>query len=458
MRRSESIGQITEIDIKRKLEGIKEIIIKVVFNEKSEELHFKIGDLNSANEMANKTFEFKPTSRKDHFEFIMKGINERNQIFDIGSKVFPLNEISSHEEYLVQIVVPEIENEEQIAAYIKAKIVLYWSDYKYYEKQKKKSESKLKKITIAKNKADDYLRKVREIYGDLTRKKPDLIVDFNNEKLMQRKGAKLSVNFNNTKEAEATGNYVVEFNNQKEVQIKQEIKKEIKQEIKEEPVVEVTQEINTKQEEVNLVAPPEEEEYVDTNEQINYEEYQANTYEPVQENITGIETTEIVKETEIRNSIHDAVIRQSMNKPMIQENTLPVIRQEKVNKVIYDTNVTTLPVIFGGKKVTYLSLEESQKYDFNSLLQGAEEIQGEAYNTNIQGETFNTVIQGQEYNTTNVQELLGQDYTQINQGQDFITQIGQTQDYTQVSQVQQDFSNVNPEQGVGFEEYKRSSY
>ena len=140
---------------------------------------------------------------------------------------------------------------------------------------------------------------------------------------------------------------------------------------------------------------------------------------------------------------------------MIQENTLPVIRQEKVNKVIYDTNVTTLPVIFGGKKVTYLSLEESQKYDFNSLLQGAEEIQGETYNTNIQGETFNTVIQGQEYNTTNVQELLGQDYTQINQGQDFIS--GQTQDYTQVSQVQ-DFSNINPEQGVGFEEYKRSSY
>ena len=195
-------GEITEIDVKRKLEGIKEIIIKVVFNEKSEELHFKIGDLNSASEMANKTFEFKPTSRKDHFEFIMKGINERNQIFDIGSKIFPLTDVSSQEEYLVQIVVPEIENEEQIAAYIKEKIILYWSDYKYYEKQKKKAESKLKKLTIAKNKAEDYLRKIREIYGDLTRKKPDLIVDFNNEKLMQRKGVKLNVDFNNTKEAE----------------------------------------------------------------------------------------------------------------------------------------------------------------------------------------------------------------------------------------------------------------
>lgn len=70
----------------------------------------------------------------------------------------------------------------------------------------------------------------------------------------------------------------------------------------------------------------------------NYENY---------ENIPG----EIVGETEIRNSIHDAVIRQSLNKPLIQENTLPVIRQEKVNEVIYDTNVTTLPVIFGGKKL-----------------------------------------------------------------------------------------------------------
>ena len=74
-------GEITEIDIKRKLEGIKEIIIKVVFNEKSEELHFKIGDLNSANEMSNKTFEFKPTSRKDHFEFIMKGMISEAKCF-----------------------------------------------------------------------------------------------------------------------------------------------------------------------------------------------------------------------------------------------------------------------------------------------------------------------------------------------------------------------------------------
>ena len=211
-------GEITDIDIKRKLEGIKEIIIKVIYNDKFEELHFKIGDINSS-EMLNKSFAFKPSSRKDHFEFIMKGVNDRNQVFDIGSKVFPLNDINSYEEYVVQIIVPEIDNEEQVAAYINAKIVLYWSDYKYYERLKRKAESRLKKLIAATNKAAQYLKYIREIYGDLSRKKSELIVDFNNEKIMQRKGAKLKVNFNNQKRAEVgSTNYLVEFNNLREIQ------------------------------------------------------------------------------------------------------------------------------------------------------------------------------------------------------------------------------------------------
>ena len=402
-------GEITEIDIQKKLEGIKEIIIKIIYNEKNEELHFKMGDI-SSNELEHKTFEFKPTSRKDHFEFIMKGINDRNQEFDIGKKIFDLSNINSHEEYLVQIVVPEIDNEEIIAAFIKAKIVVFWSDYKKYEKQKKKAENKLKKLTIAKNKAEEYLKKIREIYGDLVKKQPDLIVDFNNEKLMQRKGAKLNVNFNNTKEVEAPGsNYVVEFNNQKEVLIKQEVKTETKivesNEKKIEPPV---------QENVENVENVEQNNVQENAEIINTEgEDQNNNYENNYENIEnyeyeqGVETNyenyenipgEIVGETEIRNSIQDAVIRQSLNKPLIQENTLPVIRQEKVNEVIYDTNVTTLPVIFGGKKVTYLNPEESKNFDFNSLIQqsGVQEI----YQTENYTQNYQDITQGQQQDFT----------------------------------------------------------
>ena len=493
-------GEITEIDIKRKLEGIKEIIIKVVFNEKSEELHFKIGDINSS-EMEHKTFEFKPTSRKDHFEFIMKGINERNQIFDIGSKVFPLTDINSNEQYLVQIVVPEIENEEVIAAFIKAKLNFYWNDVKYYEKQRRKAESKLKKLTIAKNKAIEYLKKLREIYGDLTKKKPDLIVDFNNEKLMQRKGAKLNVNFNNIKEAEAPGgNYVVEFNNQKEVLVKQTTEvKETHVEEKKEEVVEPPAEVEVHEKE-EITTPPEDLNNLlanaQTTEPVNIEstgnEFQTNGYEQIDQNYTGLQSTEVVNETEIRNSIQEAVIRQSLNKPLYQENTLPVIRQEKVNKVIYETNATYLPVIYGGKKVTYLSENESKNFDF-STLQNATEIQGDEY-TNINQEfqtgevKYNEPIQiegvnysegfqtgGVNYNET--YETTGQDYTNFGQNNfittettgDYNNLFGNTETTTTntttttqtfMGNTQNvDYGQINPiEQGIGFGEYQKTNY
>ena len=210
-------GEITDINIKKKLEGLKEIIIIVIFNKQKEELRFKIGG--EAN--YKKSFEFRPTSRKDHFEFVMKGLNEKNAEFDIGSKIFPLGDIESQEEYFVQIVVPEIDNPDQVAAFINASIILYMSDYKYYEAMLRKQEKRMKKYKSAMNKAAEYLRYVREIYGDLTQIKPDLIVDFNNEKLMQRKGAKLNVNFNNVIEAEVPGgNFYVEFNNQREIKKK----------------------------------------------------------------------------------------------------------------------------------------------------------------------------------------------------------------------------------------------
>ena len=205
-------GKITDIDIRKKLKGIKEILLLVIFNDKKEELHFKIGD-ESAN--LKKSFEFRPTSRKDHFEFIMKGINSRGIEFDIGSKIFPLTEINSQEEYFVQILVPEIDNPNQIAAFINATIVLYMSDYKYYENLRKKQEQILKQYQKAANKANEYLKCVREIYGELTLMKPELIVDLNNEKLMKRNGAKLNVYIENEfEEKSPKRNYFVEYNNE----------------------------------------------------------------------------------------------------------------------------------------------------------------------------------------------------------------------------------------------------
>ena len=487
-------GEITDIDIRRKLEGIKEIIIKIIYNEEFEELHFKMGDPNN-NDMLNKTFGFKPTSRKDHFEFIMKGVNDRNQVFDIGSKVFPLTDINSYEEYIVQITVPEIDNEEQIAAYINAKIVLYWSDYKYYERLRRKAESRLKKLIAATNKATQYLRYIREIYGDLTRKKQDLIVDFNNEKLMQRKGEKLNVHFNNQKETETTGgeNYLVEFNNLREVQKSVEpvrvefhnskevlIEKSIKEEEIQKKIESIQKQLKTleesasaanqqtlpyitkveeeqtviKQDTVPYITQVEEEknvEYTDSlpvqqtdytylqqtqtqvqsNDNLIGQDYNANQYmsnggefttttttttettnnnmilnenngmtmgigygtnvegygaggyeytEQNQDQTAQLRSSEIVKQTEFRNSINRAIVNESTKDTLYTTNTLPVkVMEAKINKVIYDTNVKTLPVIFGGKNVTYVNKPQTDLGINNMMYQTTPMTQNYTY-------------------------------------------------------------------------------
>ena len=148
--------------------GIKELIIKVVFNDKVEEFHFKLGD--KEGEMEKKNFEFKPTSRNDHFEFIMQGVNNKGQTFDIGKKVFPLTNVMFSEEYLVKIEVPETDDENKVAAYINAKITLFWNDINF-EAQKKKQELKIKKLKLACKDAADYLKKMKEIYTGIKIKK-----------------------------------------------------------------------------------------------------------------------------------------------------------------------------------------------------------------------------------------------------------------------------------------------
>ena len=221
---SKVYGEITDIDLKRKLKGINEIILKVVFNDKNEEFHFKLGEEENIESNEPKKFEFKPSSRNDHFEFIMQGLNNKNTIFDIGSKVFSLAEVKNPEEYLVQIIIPEIDDEKKVAAYINAKIVLTWND-KNYEKKKVKLESKIEKVKIAIYKATDYLRKLREIYEKLKIKK-------NTKK---KKKQDLEVYFNYQKTETRKYKYTVEFNNEKEIVQVQEIQKQEKEEINKEP-------------------------------------------------------------------------------------------------------------------------------------------------------------------------------------------------------------------------------
>jgi hypothetical protein len=400
-------GEITDIDIKRKLEGIKEIIIKVIYNEKSEELHFKIGDINS-NEMLNKSFAFKPSSRKDHFEFIMKGVNDRNQVFDIGSKIFPLTDINSYEEYAVEIVVPEIENEEEIAAYIHAKIVLYWSDYKYYERLIRKAESKLKKLTSALIKAKEYLKSVREIYGDLTKKTSELVVNFNNQKLMERKGGKINVNFNNEKEAEVPGgNYVVEFNNAKEVEQTEEPPQEQLKEIQEFkeslPYITPVEEEYTIQETQPYITPVEEYTIQETQPYITPVE--ENTIQETGPYITSVEDHTIQETGPYITSVEEYTTQETGPYiTSVEENTI----QETgpyISSVEEHTIQETGPYTSSVEENTTNKIQEAGPY-----ISSTEETQNVEYLNTIPVQTDYNYQSEAQFETTNVVENGGQEY------------------------------------------------
>ena len=107
------LGEITEIDIKNKLKGIEEIIITAIFNDKKEEFRFKLGE-ESNEEMEHKKFEFTPTSRQDEFKLVIQGVNQKNKVFDIAKKVFPLKDVQKTEKYLVKIFAPEDKDNEKI--------------------------------------------------------------------------------------------------------------------------------------------------------------------------------------------------------------------------------------------------------------------------------------------------------------------------------------------------------
>ena len=159
--------EITDIEIKKKLRNVNEIILSLIYNNQQEELKFDYS--NDIIQFDKEIFEFNSTSKKDNFELILQGIEnneniENNQIIIIGKKDFPLEEIISQDEYIVQITIPEFKKKDQIAALINSKITLHWSDYQFFDEKKKNSENKLRKLNESTSKLNLYLSKTQSIY------------------------------------------------------------------------------------------------------------------------------------------------------------------------------------------------------------------------------------------------------------------------------------------------------
>ena len=109
-------------------------------------------------------FYSKPKSKNDHLEFIMEGINEKDEKIIFGNKIFPINNIKNQDEYELEIIIPEKNNEKKPLAQINCKIIFFWSDFLLYDEKRKKLEKKLINLENAINKLKLYLNEINEIY------------------------------------------------------------------------------------------------------------------------------------------------------------------------------------------------------------------------------------------------------------------------------------------------------
>lgn len=153
--------EIDNIELNQELQ-LQNIIIEIQYNDEAAN---KTINLTEDYNTIDKTVEFKPNKRSDNVIFTVKGVNpEDNELFVIGSRELPLTELTTQDEYNVQIDIPDNEDQETVALVITAKILLYWSDYQYFTSQKDDTETKIKKIESLILEGNKYLKDIDYIF------------------------------------------------------------------------------------------------------------------------------------------------------------------------------------------------------------------------------------------------------------------------------------------------------
>jgi hypothetical protein len=283
----------------------------------------------------------------------------------------------------------ENDNEENFAAIIKAKLSLRWSDFEYYEIQKKKEEPKLKKLISDLEEVEEYITKMEYILSKKNdekneeekeekrnkkglRKKTiefpedEFVVEYNNERIDSIINKGIKVDFNNEK--------LLDKKEEENEEKKEEVIKEKIEENKEEENIEENNDIKLEQD-INYNETGNEGLDISYNNNENIEENKESNLVQENNNIE-LNVDEILKNSQneqinFENTVNinpqqnftsytGPVLTQSTNKTLIQESTLPLkYLPPKVNKVIIDNNVSTLPLIDAGKQVTYFSENEN---------------------------------------------------------------------------------------------------
>ncbi len=94
----------------------------------------------------------------------MEGLKINEDRFEIGNKNFPLQEIKSQDEYEVQIIIPDNNNESISIAEINCKILFFWSYFHFFDDKRKKIEKKVNNLEKAIIKLRKFQNEMKGIY------------------------------------------------------------------------------------------------------------------------------------------------------------------------------------------------------------------------------------------------------------------------------------------------------
>ena len=385
-------GDIIDTTYNVDLDGIEEVILKIIYGEETQEIKKNIKEKEEDKE-SNKHFELKASSGKEHLEFKLLTRNYLNYCTEIGSKIYSLEGIKNQDSFFIKVEIPfdddyVIDKEGSLAAIIKAKISLRWSDFQYYEQQKKTEEPKLKKLISDLEQAEESIKKIEKIYS-LEKKDEKNEAENNNNKNAESLNKKLLefpdnnfiVDFNNERiDTVMNKGIKVDFNNEKEVEVSVDQNEEKKEEnninnidINNDNNINNYAELNDQNhsyEIMNTNENLENNEKINNNNEINMNHILNNNDIIDQGEQLYLQNEMNVFPEQNVTSYSDMVLTENTQKTLIQENTLPLkYLPEKVNKVIYDNSISTLPLIDAGKKISYINLPENNNeiYDNNKI-------------------------------------------------------------------------------------------
>ena len=208
-------GEILDINLKEKFEGIQEIILKMVYSgqEFTISQNYELFNINESHTL-NKPFEFKANTKKDNLIIILQGKNELGDVSDLASKEYSLLGLSTQDsEILLKAELTEKnQNEnENISAEINVKLAMHGSNSKYFEGKRKIEEEKLNQIESDLKNVGEYLKRINLIYGEQSTDS-----DIYMEKEKRYKEAEIQQNnniINKESIGASVGRYVVMFNN-----------------------------------------------------------------------------------------------------------------------------------------------------------------------------------------------------------------------------------------------------